>query len=275
MDKLSILDNATDSFQHGIHHLYEYVNSGNEITDIKQAIVNLINSIDLFVLERLRMKDEDAIYAKQKNKSNDSSYRATIHVGTAFKMLEEDLSSKLTEEEESAYKILKILRDSAIHTEFAYGEDSDENVIFLLHFIARFIDEELDITIEDLLISADYEFYLELIEGHNYHDVVTNRIEQARKQDILREIYSMEYERIKDGGPDAVLEFPCDDCGEFTVAANELLGGEQGECLLCHYNHSVAKCDKCEYIMNFDNEGREMFEDVYFCDSCFDHFNRQ
>ncbi|QPK87881.1 hypothetical protein IEN91_14790 [Bacillus velezensis] len=275
MGNLGLLDNAIDYLQHGLHHLQEY-EERLSISDIKQSIINLINSLDLFVLEKLRqVEGEEAIFASNNNKKEDydTGYRATVHVGNAYRRIKAVLQNTITDDEQSAYDILKLLRDSAVHYEFAFGQEKEENMLFLLHYIGRFIDLELSVELENVLANY-HEFYFSYIEGTDYYVIVQERAEEARKEMIRNDIYWYEYDTVKNGAPQIVLDWVCDECSEQSVAADNRLGVDPGVCAICFAEHEIKECFKCGQRISINHEGKWMFEG-YWCDFCADHYERQ
>ncbi|MBE2973064.1 hypothetical protein [Priestia megaterium] len=273
MNKFNLFENAQDYLEHGIKHLDEYYTTDN-LQDIKQSIINLINCVDLLVLEKLRQIDENAIFRNDKPDKFGVGYRSTVHVGEALRQIRDELKEQITQEEREAYDVLKVLRDSAVHYEFSFGAEREGNIVFLLHYIGRFLDHELDIKLDEILEEDDYEFYLQAIEGTDYSDLLEERAEEARKELIRNEIAWYEYETTKDGAPPVVQEWSCTACDEQAVAIDNRLGVEPGVCAICGNEHEVAKCFNCGFIMNLFYEGQKMF-DEYWCDSCKDHWDKQ
>lgn len=268
---LNLFENAIDSLQHGLTHLADF-NDGLSLSDAKQAVMNLVNSIDLLVLEKLRRIDADAIYASENEDAFGIGYRPTIHVDQAYQKIRKHLNKPIEGPEWDAYQILKILRNSANHFYFSFGEERKENVTFLLHYIARFIEDDLNEKLDNYLTKEDYTFYLELIDGTEYGDVLYERKEAARMEYIRQSISWLEYRSIKDGGGPIVAEWPCNECGEDGVSLDERLA-PVGECAFCGHHHETAFCERCGCMIDLAWDGIDLSGfGNYWCDNCYDNY---
>lgn len=253
--KLELYDNAIDSLQHGLSHYIIYDNEPN-VSDVKQAIMNLINSIDLLVLERLKRKDETLIYENTKNDKFGLGYKKTINAETAYKLIKGDID-KIDADEFKAYEILKVLRNSATHYSFAFGKDSENNIIFLLHYIARFLDNELGKKIEEVLNAEESKFYYRKIQHLDYGKVIQERIYAA----IQSEINFLNYVEVKDGGTPVVADFSCVECDRQGVSIDERLG-PYGVCVFCESVNNIESCSVCGEVFNADWDGLVVEEDA-------------
>lgn len=193
-DELSLLDNAIDSLKHGLAHIIDYEEK-RDISDIKQGIMNLVNAIDLFILEKVRQKDEKLIYENEKHDKYGIGYRQTIKAEKAYRLIKGEVD-QITEEEFKAYDILKILRNSATHSTFSYGKDREHNIIFLMHYIARFLENELEMDLQDLIEEDVFKFYHKKIRDLDYGEVLQERMYAA----IESEISLLNFSSVKDGG---------------------------------------------------------------------------
>ncbi|MDE3841058.1 hypothetical protein C0966_17490 (plasmid) [Bacillus methanolicus] len=249
VEELDLYNNAIDSLKHGLAHYIEYEEQ-ESISDIKQAIMNLVNAIDLFILEKVRRtKGDNSIYETDKMDRFGLGYRQTIRADKAYKLIKNDVD-EISDDELKAYEILKILRNSATHSSFSFGEDSEKNIVFLLHYIARFLDNELDEDIADLLDDYEFKFYHQKIIGLDYGEVLQERIYAA----IESEIAWMNFRSIKDGGTPVVAEWSCHECNREGISLDEELG-PYGECVFCGHKHRIAQCVVCETIFDPDWEG--------------------
>lgn len=272
MDKgsLDLFENAVDSLQHGITHLADFKNELT-LSDAKQSVMNLVNAIDLLVLEMLQRIDKDAIYISGEDTFG-IGYRATIHVDKAYKMIRKHLNKPIEGPEWDAYQILKILRNSANHSRFSFGDERKENIIFLLHYIARFISDDLDEKLESMFSGEEYALFLEIIEGTEYGDVLYERKEAARIEIIRDKIWVMNHCSVADGcGAPVVAEWPCNECGEEGISLDDDLCSV-GKCAFCGTEHNVAFCGNCSYPFDADWEGISVAYDNYLCDGCWSHY---
>jgi hypothetical protein len=258
-EELSLFDNAIDSLKHGLSHYMAYDEDG-QISDIKQAIMNLVNAIDLFVLEKVRQKDENLIYENDKTDKYGIGYRQTIKADKAYKIIKGDVD-QITPEEFKAYEILKILRNSATHSSFSFGKDGESNIVFLLHYIARFLDNELQVDIEDLLEEDEFKFYHDKIRDLDYGEVLQERIDAA----IKSKIEWMNFRSLKNGGMPVVAEWDCHECGRRGISLDEELA-PFGECAYCGHEHRVGICEVCGEIFDIDWEGLESDDGLTLCE---------
>jgi hypothetical protein len=260
-DVLDLHDNAIDSLQHGLVHYMEY-DDNQSISDIKQVIMNLVNSIDLLILEKVRLvKGDDAIFENERTDRFGLGYRKTITAEKAYRLIKSDVD-EISEEEFKAYEVLKILRNSATHSSFSFGDDSEENIVFLLHYIARFLDNELDENIEDFLDDSEFNFYHEKIRDLEYGDILQERIYAALEE----EIKWMNFRSIKDGGIPVVADWACNECRRHGVSLDEDLA-TYGTCVFCGAEHRIGVCSVCETLFDADWEGTISDEDDFaLCD---------
>lgn len=257
--ELSILDNAIDSLKHGLSHIMAY--EGNEeISEIKQGIMNLVNAIDLLVLEKVRKKDETLIYENNKFDKFGIGYRQTIKAERAYKIIRGDVA-QISDEEFKAYEILKILRNAATHSTFSYGEDRDFNIIFLMHYIVRFLEKELEIDLQDLIEDDVYKFYHNKIRDLGYGEVLQERIYAA----IDSEISLLNFISVKDGGTPVVAEWSCHECGREGVSLDEELA-PYGHCAYCGHEHRIGTCDVCGVQFDLEWEGQEFEDGLSLCE---------
>lgn len=81
---------------------------------------------------------------------------------------------------------------------------------------------------------------------------------------------SSRYSIIKDGGPDPILDLPCQECGEEWICVDETIT-DLGRCLNCGEINEVTECVRC---------GRNDFgspsEDVPFlCEDCWNYYKEK
>ncbi|MFC5404313.1 hypothetical protein [Cohnella soli] len=246
--ELDLFENAIDSLQHGLAHYMEY-EENQEVTDIKQAIMNLVNSIDLMILEKLRRFDEEQIYESEQQDKYGLGYRKTIHVDKAYRKIRDEIDA-ITTDEFKAYEILKILRNSATHASFTFGSNSKSNIVFLLHYIARFLEDELETEIDEFLSTEEFHFYNQTIKGMSFGEVLQDRIDAA----IEAEIDWLNFRSIKDGGTGVVASWPCHECSKVGISVDEDLA-PIGECAFCGHKHKVGVCEVCSTEFDPDWDG--------------------
>ncbi len=79
-----------------------------------------------------------------------------------------------------------------------------------------------------------------------------------------------EYRVIKEGGNPQVLEFPCGECGECYIAADDTYA-PKGTCLNCGAKYEVHECMRCG--IQFIGYVKE--DDPEICDNCLDILDKQ
>jgi|GEM_PF-4562363 len=257
---LTIYENAVESLEHGLNH-YEYYLENRTISDVKQAIMNLVNSIDLFILEKVKRIDENKVYENSKQDKFGIGYKKTISAEKAYGFIKSGID-EITDEELKAYSILKILRNAATHSDFSYGDEGEKNIVFLLHYIARFIESELDESIKVLLNDESFSFYYTQIQELDYGQILEERIHAA----IESEIKYLNYRAVKDGGNNVVADWACHECGKYGVSISEELK-EIGKCVFCSHVQEIGICKSCGILFDIEWEGAN-YDGMIFCDGC-------
>ncbi|MFJ5766931.1 hypothetical protein ACIP9C_16390 [Lysinibacillus sp. NPDC093210] len=227
--------------------------------------MNLVNSIDLLILEKVKCIDTEKVYVKGKPDKYGIGYKKTISIAEAYKIIKDDVD-KITEDEEKAYSILKLLRNAATHSDFSYGEDSEQNIIFLLHYVVKFLENELSLNIERELRKADFYFIYEQIKDLDFGQILNERIRTAQ---IKSSIDFYNYISVPDGGDYAVMDTFCDNCGRQGISQNPDLG-EIGVCVYCNHDHQIDEwetCEQCGKLFDLESEGSR-YDDMLLCDGC-------
>ncbi len=158
-----ILRHALESFEHGIGH---YIGGGE--TDRKFAYLHIDHSIELILKEKMREKGI-SIY-----KGNTETYN--IH--ECITNLERN---NITIPEKANIELLHDNRNAIQHKGFSPDEDTTRfEISQCYYFFKRFLKEELNRNIEDLLPKR----YIDLIEGRTTipTDEINIRIEGAKER---------------------------------------------------------------------------------------------
>lgn len=163
--EFDLLSNAVDSLLHAIDHVAPI---GDEAVakDYKQAILAVAHAVELLLKERLRREHPALIWRNvDKYPSLDAQ---TVTVDEAIARLESICGVKISDEDRSAIRSSKLLRNSIQHYRFSMTEKAVRKSIGkMLAFILEFSDKELahpiredlrrNERLQDLL--AMYEFY--------------------------------------------------------------------------------------------------------------------
>jgi hypothetical protein len=141
--KLSpLIRSAFEVLEHGLWH---YLRS-DTTTDMKFAILHIDQSIELLLKEKVR-REGYSIYKSPKE---------TITIWGAYDILETKLSCKIKEKPD-----LELLHEERNNIQHKYSNPSADDAAFhvdkAIHFIERFIKDELDLRLEDYIPSNQLE----------------------------------------------------------------------------------------------------------------------
>lgn len=88
--------------------------------------------------------------------------------------------------------------------------------------------------------------------------------------DYKEKVESSRYSTIKDGGPDPILDLPCQECGEEWICVDENIT-DLGRCLNCGEINEVTECERC---------GRKDFgspseDEPFLCEGCWNYYKEE
>ena len=88
--------------------------------------------------------------------------------------------------------------------------------------------------------------------------------------DYKEKVESSRYSIIKDGGPDPILDLPCQECGEEWICVDETIT-DLGRCLNCGEINEVTECERC---------GRKDFgspseDEPFLCEGCWNYYEEE
>ena len=88
--------------------------------------------------------------------------------------------------------------------------------------------------------------------------------------DYKEKVESYRYSIIKDGGPDPILDLPCQECGEEWICVDENIT-DLGRCLNCGEINEVTECERC---------GRKDFgspseDEPFLCEDCWNYYEEE
>ncbi|MEW7064937.1 hypothetical protein [Streptococcus salivarius] len=88
--------------------------------------------------------------------------------------------------------------------------------------------------------------------------------------DYKEKVESSRYSIIKDGGPDPILDLPCQECGEEWICVDETIT-DLGRCLNCGEINEVIECERC---------GRKDFgspseDEPFLCEGCWNYYEEE
>lgn len=88
--------------------------------------------------------------------------------------------------------------------------------------------------------------------------------------DYKEKVENSRYSIIKDGGPDPILDLPCQECGEEWICVDETIT-DLGRCLNCGEINEVTECEHC---------GRKDFgspseDEPFLCEDCWNYYEEE
>ena len=81
---------------------------------------------------------------------------------------------------------------------------------------------------------------------------------------------SSKYSIIKDGGPDPILDLPCQECGEEWICVDETIT-DFGRCLNCGEINEVTECEHC----GRNDFGSPSEDESFLCEECWNYYEEE
>ena len=81
---------------------------------------------------------------------------------------------------------------------------------------------------------------------------------------------SSKYSIIKDGGPDPILDLPCQECGEEWICVDETIT-DFGRCLNCGEINEVTECEHC----GRNDFGSPSEDEPFLCEECWNYYEEE
>lgn len=81
---------------------------------------------------------------------------------------------------------------------------------------------------------------------------------------------SSKYSIIKDGGPDPILDLPCQECGEEWICVDETIT-DFGRCLNCGEINEVTECERC----GRNDFGSPSEDEPFLCEECWNYYEEE
>lgn len=78
------------------------------------------------------------------------------------------------------------------------------------------------------------------------------------------------YSIIKDGGPDPILDLPCQECGEEWICVDETIT-DFGRCLNCGEINEVTECEHC----GRNDFGSPSEDEPFLCEECWNYYEEE
>ena len=88
--------------------------------------------------------------------------------------------------------------------------------------------------------------------------------------DYKEKVESSRYSIIKDGGPDPILDLPCQECGEEWICVDETIT-DFGRCLNCGEINEVTECEHC----GRNDFGSPSEDEPFLCEECWNYYEEE
>lgn len=88
--------------------------------------------------------------------------------------------------------------------------------------------------------------------------------------DYKEKVESSRYSIIKDGGPDPILDLPCQECGEEWICVDENIT-DFGRCLNCGEINEVTECERC----GRNDFGSQSEDEPFLCEDCWNYYKEE
>lgn len=167
--ELDLVENGKDSLRHAVEHFTD----DSRPTDLKYAVLHVFHAVELFLKAVLGNAHPTLIFQKPEE-SNKPSAR-TVDFGTLLDRLKA-VGVELEDDELETLQAIRSERNKIEHYKVAF--DKKQVKVWIgraMRFLDKFVDDELDFKLEDVL---DLETYRTLAEAvYSYKE----QLEKARK----------------------------------------------------------------------------------------------
>lgn len=274
----------------------------NKILDRQayQAIKNNVDDVQHNVRSAIQKISENIISTEERERINEAiavqeaAYEAIIKSETGVKIrnygeiqdiLEEAFSQLCSDVEEAFYFREDIEIETSLDSIIVLYKIDDRYLTFKTS--SNINDEQGASSVYEIYVEEDDNFIkkFEYINGEvefneeqtSYYPITEDEepdVESTTKSiidyineefpNLRQEADAVEYKYIKDGGEPLVLsDIPCEECGEFYIAANDILASK-GTCLNCGAAHEIHTCSRCGIC--FEGIVDDGFPEL--CDNC-------
>lgn len=252
--------NAKDSLRHGIEHFLD----GQYASNLKQAILLVFHSVELFLKARLAKEHKTLIF--EKPETGDSKDAFTVGLNIAIARLK---VANITVESDAvdAFKHLQRVRNRLEHHEYSGSLEETTNLIGrTLKALEGFLNTHLEMGWDSFLENETVVKVEELVLSYDEH------LRKARER----------ADSVADHGCDN--KTPCDcivvcpACGEKTVPCPDGTSEDSRKtrCYFCDEPFFINYCDQCGERELSDvrwDDDPESYPNL--CESCEDHHRSQ
>src|SRR5258706_6674684 len=257
---LQLEENAKDSLRHGIEHLL----SGNDASNLKQAILEVYHAAELFLKARLAKEHHTLIFEKPENANSPDAY--TVGLETALARLK--TVNVIFEDPELSYlKHIKRVRNRLEHHQYSGKRQETEDLIAsTVKVLEGFLTTELSLQLSDFL-DADTVLEIEKLI-----------LSYAERLGRAQERASDASECRCDPKDHCACIAECPACGEDTVPCPDSTDKipKHTHCYFCGEEYFINYCDRCEQLALSDviwDDDPENYPNL--CDVCSEYRRSQ
>jgi hypothetical protein len=234
--KLTLVENALDSFEHAISHL-NAMPKAPTAGAFKRIILDLSHVAELLFKERLRQIHPAFILSDIDKYPSASAH--TVTASDALRRLQRIGEVEFNEADQSALKTIREKRNEIEHYEFSIDATEAKVVIgSVLAFIFRFATDE---------VGLDWA-------GRRIEDPAWKRLTE------YAEFYEIEKARVLEAlDASGIPTMECPTCG------NETFDMEAEVCVLCGHSEEVLQCKSCNADYLYSNVE---YEEAELCPEC-------
>lgn len=217
--KLTLLENANDFLNEALNNALK---AETEPVRWKYAILNLAQSIELSLKEKLRREHEILIY------ENIDYPKDTIGASKTLKRLKVICNIDLSSQDIKFIKTATELRNFIIHSEFSLEEKASKiNFAHLLGFLHHFYQQHLDIPLDTIIHG---KLWREALSVMDFSEKLFKSAEKIIEEENI--------------SSDMIWMCPYCNCEAFVIQ------DKINSCYVCGFEDEVIKCYDCKcYFM--------------------------
>lgn len=244
--KLSLFENAKSYLSESLE---KAVAAKSDDRQWKFAIANLVQAVELFFKERLRMEHEWLIYTDVDKRKH------TVSIGKAASRLNALCQLNIEYEEGNKNKptsdLLLAVRCRNDITHSGVSIETEQKYLFsrILNYISNFCELQFELSVRTLCSETIWD---EIISDKEH----------------IQEQYNAATKLIEDTPYEFILECPI--CGFETFVADD----EINTCFTCQHNESTFYCEQCEEITLESSLDWYRSDEEEICDNCWDELCR-
>lgn len=242
--KISLLDNCYGFLEEALSKAIQAENDSNQW---KYATLNLVQSIELSLKEKLKREHSILIF------KNIDSPKQTVNIETAINRLQRIGNVTLTETDKTTISKAAEIRNRIVHFEFDFNV-TEIKLIFakLLGFLSEFHIRKLDNALDQII---PQELWEEAISIFEYSEELFSRAQKIFKEEKF----------------DDLLIWVCKKCDwEAFVIQDDI-----NTCYVCGHTSNIFQCPECEELFYAENGKEFQTGDGQFELFCFDCYEKK